>query len=205
MVSLVSVASKAMGMEQYIKDNPQLSEKDPTLTGMRFSQGDIVNTVITCANGETIHLKLDTTLPRTYSREFTVRGTKGSYYMDTNSFFLDGMKEFWDPVQGLKATLDNAKEYEAEFLPDAWKNMSENAMKYGHGGMDAIMFRDFIECLKAGKEMPIDVYDAAAWMCITVLSEQSIAMGGAPQVIPDFTNGEWLLRPAKDVLCPEKQ
>ncbi len=27
---------------------------------------------------------------------------------------------------------------------------------------------------------PIDVYDAAAWMSISCLSEQSVAMGGAP-------------------------
>lgn len=42
--------------------------------------------------------------------------------------------------------------------------------------------------------MPIDVYDMAAWMCITALSEQSIALGGAPVAIPDFTNGAWANR-----------
>ena len=199
MVSLVSVASKSAGLEQYVADHPELTEKDPTLKGMRFKQGDIVHTIITCQNGETILLKLDTTLPRSYSRELTVRGTKGYYNMDTNSFFIDGMKEYWNPVDILQHCADNAKEYEEEFLPDVWKNMSENAKKYGHGGMDAVMFRDFIECLREGKEMPIDVYDAAAWMCITVLSEQSIAAGGAPQVIPDFTDGKWILRPGKDV------
>ena len=58
----------------------------------------------------------------------------------------------------------------------------------------------FVDTLLNNKEMPIDVYDAAAWMCITVLSEQSIAMGGAPQIIPDFTDGKWLLRQPKDVM-----
>ncbi len=200
MVSLVSVASKAAGLEQYVKDHLELTEKDPSLKGARFEQGDIVHTVITCQNGETILLKLDTTLPRSYSREFTVRGTKGSYFMDTNSFYIDGQKEYWEPVDYVKNYTDNASEYEAEFLPDAWKNMSEETKKYGHGGMDAVMFREFIECLRQGREMPIDVYDAAAWMCISVLSAASIAMGGAPQAIPDFTDGKWLVRPSKDVL-----
>ena len=198
-LSLVSVASKAVGLTTYVEDK-KLYEQDPTLKGARFKQGDIVHTIITCQNGETILLKLDTTLPRSYSREFTVRGTKGFYSMDTNAFFIDGMQEYWSPVQGAKSVMDNAAEYEEEFLPDVWKNMSENAKKYGHGGMDAVMFRDFLECLNEGKEMPIDVYDAAAWMCITVLSEQSIAMGGAPQIIPDFTDGKWLLRQPKDVM-----
>lgn len=201
MVSLVSVASKAAGLEQYVKDHPELAEKDPTLANARFKQGDIVHTIITCQNGETIMLKLDTTLPRSYSREFTVRGTKGSYYMDTNSFFIDGQNEYWEPVDYVKNCTDNATEYENEFLPDVWKNMSEDSKKYGHGGMDAVMFREFIECLREGKEMPIDVYDAAAWMCISVLSAQSIEMGGSPQSIPDFTDGKWLVRPPKDVLC----
>lgn len=200
MVSLVSVASKAAGLEQYIRDNAELREKDPSIVNARFKQGDIVHTIITCQNGETILLKLDTTLPRSYSREFTVRGTKGSYYMDTNSVYLDGQPEYWEPCDYAKNYLNTAKAYEEEFLPDVWKNMSENSKKYGHGGMDAVMFREFIECFREGKEMPIDVYDAAAWMCITVLSAQSIAQGGVPQSIPDFTDGKWLVRESKDVI-----
>ena len=31
-------------------------------------------------------------------------------------------------------------------------------------------------------------------MAITCLSEQSVAMGGAPVPVPDFTNGEWIWR-----------
>ena len=48
--------------------------------------------------------------------------------------------------------------------------------------------------------MPIDVYDMATWMAITPLSEQSIAHGGMPQAIPDFTRGQWMYRPKKDVM-----
>ena len=60
-------------------------------------------------------------------------------------------------------------------------------------------FKAFFTALREGKEPPIDVYDAAAWMCISALSEASIAAGGAPQEIPDFTNGKWLLRKTLDV------
>ena len=48
--------------------------------------------------------------------------------------------------------------------------------------------------------MPIDVYDAAALMCITVLAEASIAAGGMPQAIPDFTGGMLLCRNPEDVV-----
>lgn len=200
MVSLVSVASKACGMEEYIKNHPELVEKDPTLEGRKFNQGDIVNTIITCQNGETIALKLDTTLPRSYSREFTVKGTKGYYSQDTNTLFLDGMKEMWRTDKFLEAYANNAKDYYGQYRHKVWSEMTEEDKKRGHGGMDGIMFRQFINAYKTGEEMPIDVYDCASWMCITALSEASVAMGGMPQAIPDFTNGKWVIREPKDVL-----
>ena len=66
--------------------------------------------------------------------------------------------------------------------------------------MDGIEFRMFVDRLRDGEPMPVDVYDAAAWMAVTVLSEQSVAAGGAPQFFPDFTGGEWLRRPRLDVV-----
>lgn len=200
MVSLVSVASKACGLKEYVKANPELVEQDPTLADREFNQGDIVNTIITCQNGETIALKLDTTLPRSYSREFTVKGTKGYYSQDTNTLFLDGMKEMWRAEKYLDAYAGNAKEYYDKYMPAVWNEMTEEGRKRGHGGMDGIMFREFLDAYKEGREMPIDVYDCASWMCITALSAQSIAMGGMPQAIPDFTNGKWVIREPKDVM-----
>ena len=67
-------------------------------------------------------------------------------------------------------------------------------MRGGHDGMDWLVFRSFFVAAKAGAPAPIDVYDAAAWMSISCLSEQSVAMGGAPVAIPDFTNGKWMER-----------
>jgi hypothetical protein len=37
-------------------------------------------------------------------------------------------------------------------------------------------------------------------MAITPLSEQSVAHGGMPQAIPDFTRGRWMHRKPKDVV-----
>jgi hypothetical protein len=175
-------------------------EQDPSLEGQRFNQGDIVHTIITCANGETILLKLDTTLPRSYSREFTVRGTKGMYNQDLNTVFLDGDPESWEPAEYGKEAFGNAVKYEEEYLHPIWRNITEEQKKSGHGGMDGFLWTALLDALKNGKEMPIDVYDAAAWMAVTALSERSIAMGGAPQAIPDYTNGKWILRESKDVL-----
>ena len=197
MTRLVSVSSKAMGAERYINDRAD-SFVNRDLIGKKFKQGDIVNTLITCENGETISLTLDTTLPRSYSREFTVRGTKGMYEENTNSIFLDGDKE-GDSFKQYKEIFGNAEKFEDKYLPDYWKNITERQIKIGHGGMDYFVFKAFFDAVRENKPMPIDVYDAAAWMCITALSEYSIANGNAPVDIPDFTDGEWKVRKRLDV------
>ena len=200
MLSLVSVASSSAGLEQYVKDHPELVEKDPTLDGRRFKQGDIVNTIITCVGGETILLKLDTTLPRPYySREFGIRGTKGFALKDTNTIYLDGEKEFWNTPEGVKESINSADKYDEECLPSLWKDITPEELESGHGGIDVLEFKVFADCVLNNKEMPIDVYDAAAWMAVSALSENSIAQGGMPQAIPDFTDGKWILRKGCDV------
>lgn len=199
MVSLVSVASKARGLAQYVKDQ-KLDEQDPSLKDLEFAQGDVVTTVITCENGETITLNLDTTLPRSYSREFTIRGVKGMYEQRTNTVFLDGDEEIFDTESFYRKALGNAASYEEKYMPEVWKNITADALKYGHGGMDGIMFGEFLLALTEGREMPVDVYDAAAWMSVSALSARSIAEGGAPQQIPDFTNGAYRTREPKDVM-----
>jgi hypothetical protein len=37
----------------------------------------------------------------------------------------------------------------------------------------------------------MDVYDAAAWSCITELSERSVGDRSRPMDFPDFTRGRW--------------
>lgn len=194
-VTVSSFASKAAGLEEYIRSREDATEE---MKNTRFLQGDIVTTVLTCANGETILLRLDTTLPRSYSREFTVRGTRGLYMQDTNSFFFDGDKEYFDPAEYYKGSLNNGEQYR-EYLPDAWKNLTDREIQLGHGGMDWLAYTAFVRALKNGEEMPVDVYDAATWQAVSVLSELSIQQGGAPQAMPDFTGGKWKERPRRDV------
>lgn len=189
MLSLVSVASCSAGLPSYIKTKTDLS----SLCGASFAQGDIVNTIIKCAGGETILLTLDTTLPRLYDRALTVRGTLGHYSQTLNAVMLDD-GEFDHEKDSQRLLLDTAARYEKEFLPPEWLSITEDQIEAGHGGMDFIMMNAFFDALLNGKPMPIDVYDAAAWMSISCLSEESIIRGGAPVAIPDFTGGKWLLK-----------
>jgi hypothetical protein len=188
MISLTSMASRSAGLKEYISKNGTDAEffKDKS-----FAQGDIITTLIKCARGETICLTLDTTLPRYYSRGFTVRGTKGLYEEATNSVFLDRQEDVSREWSWRDSAVNNINEYASQYEHPIWKDFVENGPKGGHGGMDWIMLSTFFDCVRCEREMPIDVYDAASWMVVTVLSEASIARGGAPVDIPDFTCGRW--------------
>ena len=195
-LTVSSFATKAAGLEDYISGREDATEE---MKAAKFRQGDIVTTVLTCAGGETILLRLDTTLPRSYDREFTVRGTKGMYVQSLNAVFLDGEKEYWEPSEFALNNINNARAYEEEYLPALWKEITQAQKEAGHGGMDWFTYKAFTDALQSGAPMPIDVYDAATWQAVSVLSELSIAQGGAPQAMPDFTDGSWAQRPRLDV------
>jgi len=188
MLTLTSMASKAVGLHEYMLDK---KSDDAMLVNKTFAQGDVVKTIIKCARGEIISLTLDTTLPRYYSRDFSVHGTKGMYDEASESLFLaeehSKFHESW-PKNGA----GNAPQYEEKYDHPLWKKFVTDGVRGTHGGMDLLMFEDFFERAENNKPMPIDVYDIATWMIISHLTEMSIAKGGMPVDFPDFTNGKWL-------------
>lgn len=194
MVKLSSMASKARGLSEYVKDK----EEYTFLQDKHFAQGDVVCTNILCADGSLITLKLDTTLPRAYSREFTVSGTKGIFSVPDSVVLTDDM-DFNHEV-GMANYRGNAEQVYEENMPGIWKSITKEQIEAGHGGMDTLELQAFFGAALSGEEMPIDVYDAASWMVITCLTEASIANGGMPIDIPDFTGGRWVLRDPKDVI-----
>ncbi len=190
MVSLVSVASKAAGLHTWLQEH----RADTPLTNAPVHEGDIVNTIITCANGETILLTHDCTLPRPYSRGGRIQGTRGIWMEDNRSIYIDGRSPA-DPTYWTHRWESDAA-YMAEYEHPLWKEYEEFGLRGGHGGMDYLVLRAYVESVQNHTEPPIDVYDTAAWMAITALSEHSIAAGSQSVPIPDFTNGRWI--------CPRK-
>ena len=187
-VSMVSIASKSLGLEEYIKSGRC---PDKSLDGVKFKQGDIVSTIITCENGETITMTLDTTLPGYYSRQMCVKGTKGCANQEPNLVLLDDDHEdFWNTTATISKYLNSADKYK-EYLPKYWREITQEQIDLGHGGMDFYMIGAFLDALINHKPMPIDVYDCAAWYVITPLSAKSIAHGGRVYKIPDFTRGKY--------------
>ena len=190
MLTLVSMATKAVGQHQWMQEH----RADSPLAEAKFNEGDVVTTMIKCANGETIMLTHDCTLARPYSRGGYLQGTKGLWEEDGRLIYLEGRTKLGP--HGEHNFVSDA-DIMAEYQHPLWKEYEEYGLRGGHGGMDFLCLRAFIESLQKGIPFPIDVYDAAAWMAVTCLSEMSIAMGSMPVAVPDFTGGRWIKRPSR--------
>ncbi len=193
-VTLNSVTSKSAGLNVWLKDN---KGEDYDITNYKFAQGDVTTTILKTAHGETVVLFHDCSLPRPYSRNFVVQGTKGIFQelSDDDSFiYFDGQE---------KHDFVPMKEFVEKYEHPLWKWYQDVGVKSGHGGMDYLVLLAFTESVKNDTTPPIDIYDTATWMAVTYLSEQSAAMGGAPVPFPDFTSGKWIDREDynKDAFC----
>lgn len=178
--NLVSFSSKARGLSAYV------NKVDPGNKNAKinYKNGDVVTTMLNCANGETVMLSHDTHLPRPYSLGFRVQGTEG-LWMDVNeSVYIEGKAKAYDEWDAAKSWLD-------KYDHPLWKRYSGDAKEAGHGGMDWFVFNAFVQAVKQKKQTPIDVYDSLTMSVITPLSQKSLKDGNMPQEFPDFTKGKW--------------
>ena len=179
-VKLSSFSTKSVGLKSFAEER---FGKDNEYARIDYKQGDIVNTFITCAGGETILITLDTTLPRAYySRNISVRGTKGMTSEERLAVFLEGMPE---------PTENNEDQMFEKYDHPLHKEYSSLGARGDHGGMDWLVCRGFIEAVKNGTNTPIDAYDSVTWLAVGALTEMSIKGGGVSVDFPDFTNGKW--------------
>ena len=181
--NLVTFSSKSLGLPAYVEE---LSPGNKNAK-ISYRNGDVITTMINCANGETVLLSHDTHLPRPYSLGFRVQGTKGLWMDVANSVYIDHQSkedDAWDPAQLWFDKYDHP----------LWKKYEKLAEGAGHGGMDWFVFNAFVEAVKQKKQTPIDVYDSVTMSVITPLSVNSLKTGNSRQDFPDFTNGKWMDR-----------
>lgn len=184
---LTSMASRQAGLTDYIKKNA--GENHPNLK-VNFKQGDIVQTMLKCENGETILLTHDTSLQRPYNLGFRVQGTDGIWQDIGWGDFSQGFLYFENEMDH-SHRWTNSQDYLDKYDHPLWIKHQDKAEGAGHGGMDYFLINDFVECIKANKEFPFDVYDLATWYAVTPLSEKSIIGNGESQEMPDFTRGKY--------------
>lgn len=184
LLTISSFGSKNVGLRDYIN---RTYEPDSPLANIAFRQSDIVTSILTTEEAQTINICFDTTLPRAYySRDYTVRGTRGMYTDHKNILFFDHMKEnimHYDNIWKMHFTYGHPLHLEIDEIED-------NLGPHPHG-MDWLVCRAFIEAIKNGTNTPIDAYDTATLLAVAPLSQMSIEQGSIPIPFPDFTRGRW--------------
>lgn len=186
--SIVSMSTKEAGLSAFVKANTQPGD---SMRNEVYLTGDVNTSLIRTHLGRVILLQHDVISPRPYSRMNMLTGTKATFADYPARMYVDGQPGHdWQDVAPFR------QKYE----PELWKRVGDLARRLGgHGGMDFIMGYRLIETMKQGAPPDMDVYDAAAWSAPTALSQESVAMGGSPQLFPDFTRGEWNRRTLADL------
>lgn len=182
MKTLQATATPAKGLADYRarhvpKSHPSWNET--------YINGDLVTCLISTAHGKIIRAEHDVSSPRPYSRINSLAGSRG-------------IMEDYDARVYLEP--DHSGHAWASFAPyrdkyDHWlwkKVGADAAANGGHGGMDYILQWRIIQQMRLGAVPDIDVYDSAAWCAPVPLSVRSLADGGKPVDVPDFTRGEWV-------------
>jgi len=147
-------------------------------------RGNMNTTIVRTYKGKTVMVQHDVSSPRPYSRIHVLSGTKGSASKwpapERISFGHSWIKE------------EELKDLYDKYSPPIVKHMGNVAKDVGgHGGMDFIMDWRLIDCLRNGLPLDEDVYDAAAWSAVGVLSEKAVGSKFKPVDFPDFTKGSW--------------
>lgn len=190
MQTLVSMATKSVVGKEIAKE--KMGTED-------FANGDQTSTMIQTANGKTILIQHNVYTPRPYDRMYQVVGTKGYAEKYPYPGFAFGTEQIKDAVpdhENLSShgfvPSDVRDTLMVKYQHPIVRDIEEKAKAVGgHGGMDFVMDYRLVWCLRNGKPLDMDVYDAAEWSCIGELSAASIANGSLPVRMPDFTRGRW--------------
>ncbi len=189
---LVSVQSNDFMMRAKADE---LAANDPhfaPFAGKNY-RGNMNSTTVRTEKGRTILVQHDVTSPRPYSRLHTVIGTKAMAQKYPEPGRISDGKHAWLKPEAQKAL-------EEKYTFDLVRKIGATAKKVGgHGGMDFLMDWRWASLLRHGLPLDMDVYDAAAWTAVGLLSEKSVANRSASVDIPDFTGGAWKTNPPVDL------
>ena len=147
---------------------------------------DLTQTLCRLESGKLVKVRVDTISPRPHCMTYySIQGTKGCY---------EAARGFGDKAKVAIATDENPRGYEEwkslfdydYLLPQRFKEAMEIAKEAGHGGGDYYIVADFIEACKTGIQPELNVYKAAEWTSVALLSSISVTNGGRSMEIPHF-------------------
>jgi predicted dehydrogenase len=153
-------------------------------TNPQHLMDDSVITLCKTSGGSLIEIRLDMLSNRPHNMVYyAIQGTKGCYEAPTG--FGDEHK-IWLEDYSEKVEWRSLWDFEDEFMPEIWRNPSEEALRAGHGGGDYFEVRDFVDSITQDATPRIDVYKAMDFTVPGLISEKSIEEDGRAYSVPDF-------------------
>ena len=159
---------------QFVK--PELRQDELTMTMVRMSNGGLAKIGVACK------------APRPHNMTaYLFQGTKGCMEMprglgDTPSIWLEDHPKDPESTRREWRSLYDFNDY----LPERYKASDDSAKNAGHGGGDFYQVYDFVDAIRTGEEPEVNVYRAAEWTAVGLLSELSVVNGGRAISVPNF-------------------
>ena len=188
---MVSISSNDFSLGQKAELLASSDDFYKPYTGKQYN-GNMNTSVIKTEKGRTIMLQYDISSPRVYTRIQLISGTLASSLKYPLPGRISKGHEWLSE--------EEFKTLEERYTPAIVKKIGELAKQVGgHGGMDFLMDWRLIDCLRNGLAPDQDVYDAALWSSVGLLSELSVANRSASTDIPDFTCGSYKTNSPVDI------
>lgn len=157
--------------------------RDPR--GALYENEDTTFMVCKLTRGGLVNIRLDMLSNRPHNMTYySLQGTKGCY--EAPRGFGDAPKIWLADHSTDPNAWRSLWDFEAEYMPDLWKNPPREALEAGHGGGDYFEVRAFVDCILQDTRPPIDLFDALDMTVPGLVSEESIRRGGVPLPVPDF-------------------
>jgi predicted dehydrogenase len=153
--------------------------------GKPYEQEDCILMTCRTARGGMVKVRQDILSERPHiTCAYSLQGTEGCYEsarspQETGKVWLKGRSpdnSTWLPLT----------DFTEEFLPSEMQTPPEEVASAGHGGTDFWVARDFAAAALEQRPPTLDVHFALDITVPGLISEQSIALEGAPIRVPDF-------------------
>jgi predicted dehydrogenase len=127
-----------------------------------------------------------------------------------NSYRICGEKGQIENVRGEKKILLRYDKWNipeggvasSTYMPEWNDKDSKLIEKAGHGGGDFFVIREFLNCIREGKQPLFDVHFATTMASVGILGHRSMLEKGVPYDIPDFHKEEDRVKYENDTMSP---
>ena len=151
--------------------------RDPR--GAEYETEDTCLMLCQMRSGGLVKIRMDMLSNRPHAMtNYQLQGTTGCYESTGHRIWLRSK------CQSPDQWLDLAS-IEQDYLPENWIKFADAAKTAGHGGGDLIEMLDFVAAIDGTQPCPIGIHEALDMTLPGLISQESIAQGGAWLPVPD--------------------